>query len=293
MLTQRIARLTDTYPTLRRVLWPAIALRRRLRAGPKPDLKAVLDRLARSLAEDPVLDVPEFQGRFAMAARSRLFRRLVEHGEYEPVLTRRCLELLDPDRDVIDVGANIGFHTVLLSRQLRAGRLLAVEPTANALRRLRRNVELNGVGDKVTVFEGVASNAPGSLEISTVNDAEEFSSLGGIRHPAMAGVPTTLERVAATTIDELTQTLGLAPGFIKIDVEGFEHFVFEGAVHTLETHRPVIVSELSDYLLRRNGASALAIVERLRRFDYDVVDPLHPGEAPGYREFGDIVCVPR
>ena len=292
MFTEKLAALSHGSPRLRQVLMPAIFLCRRLHKFRELNVDRVLDRLAKLLVEDPVLEVDEFQGRFAMSAKSDLFRRIVMYGHYEPKLTRRCLELLNPQRDVIDVGANIGFHSVLLAKYLTSGRLLAIEPTTSALSRLHRNLEMNGVQDKVTVFEGVASNAPGTVEIKTFAGKEEYSSIGVLEHPAIVGTSFLVEHVKASTVDDLVEKYRLAPGFMKVDVEGAEHLVFGGARHTLETHRPVVVSELSDYLLRKNGSSAMAVVQMFESLNYEVVDPLYPSVKPGSRKFGDIVCLP-
>ena len=253
----------------------------------------MLSRLAGMLAEDPVLKVAEFEGVFAVSPKGHLFRRIVEEGSYEPILTRRCLELIDPRRDVIDVGANIGLHTVLLAKHLDRRRLLAIEPTGNALRRLRRNIALNGVDAKVTIFAGVASSAPGWLDIKTVDGLEEYSTLGVMDHPSIVGEPYVTERVEARTLDQLVVEHGLDCGFVKVDVEGAERDVFEGGRHLFTQHRPVVVSELSDTLLRRNGSSAREVVRFFEALDYVVTDPLKPLGKAGARAFGDIICVPK
>lgn len=69
--------------------------------------------------------------------------------------------------------------------------------------------------------------------------------------------------------------------------------VFEGARELLAGHRPVVVSELSDVLLRKNGSSAQEVVRLFEPFDYVVSDPLQPGEPSGFRPFGDIICMPK
>jgi len=253
----------------------------------------VFDRLAELLAEDPVVKVAEFEGTFALSPRGALFRFVAEQGDYEPVLARKCVELLDPHRDAVDVGANIGFYAVLFAKRLDGRRVLAVEPTRNALARLRRNIALNAVESKTIVFEGVASNQSGWLEIKTVSGLEEFSSLGAMDHPSIAGAAFVTERVEARTLDELVADHGLDCGFVKVDVEGVEHTVFEGGRRTLAQQRPVVLSELSDYLLRKNGSSSLEVVRFFEALDYVVVDPLRPGEKPGRRQFGDILCLPR
>jgi FkbM family methyltransferase len=293
MIIEKISGLARRHPVLRRTFAPVQSLRRRWLQKRHVGANHMLARLAEAFAEDPVLYVAEFDGKFAVSARSHLFRRIVESGEYEPVLTCMCLELLDPKRDVIDVGANIGLHTILLARQLAQRRLLAVEPTRNALARLKRNITLNGVDSSVTVFEGVASDAPGWLDIKTIDGLEEYSSLGVIGHPSVAGAQFVTQRVEARTLDQLAAEHGLDCGFMKVDTEGMEHAVFKGARGMLARQRPVVLSELSDVLLRKNGSSALEVVQSFEALDYVVTDPLHPGEAPGSRDFGDIICIPK
>jgi FkbM family methyltransferase len=292
MLMDRLSAMARRHRTLRRTLAPAAALWRRWRQPDNAELNATLDRLAGLLAEDPILHIEEFDGNFALSPTSRLFRRLVEHGEYETLLTRRCIEWIDPARDALDIGANVGFHSVLFAKQLRQGRVLAVEPTRNAQMRLHANLARNGVTSRVTVFEGAAADADGMIEIKTIEGLEEFSSIGAMAHPSIAGRGFSVEQVKTRTIDRLVAKHGLDPGFMKVDVEGFEASVFEGARATIERCRPVVISELSDFLLRRNGSSAQALVRWFEALGYEVLDPLHPGEPAGSRAFGDMLCLP-
>jgi FkbM family methyltransferase len=252
----------------------------------------IFNRLGKLLITDPVLNVVEFGGQFAVAPGGHIFRRIVEHGEYEPTLTAYCRQFLDPERDAIDVGANIGFYTILMARTLPKRRVLAVEPMPNSVARLKRNIFLNGVSSSVIVFEGVASDQPGWVEIKSVAGLEEYSSLGAMEHPSIVGQRTETHRVAALKLDQLVEEHKLDCGFLKVDVEGAEHLVLAGAQHVLARHRPVVMAELSDRLLRKNASSALAIVRMFEGIGYRVSDPLHPTEKPGYREYGDILCVP-
>lgn len=293
MLLNSLSRLVNKHHMLRRALWPALALRRQWLRIDDARSSAFFERLGAMLAEDPVLNVPEFQGRFALSARSALFQRLVQTGEYEPVLTGHCLDMLDLTRDAIDVGANVGFHSVLFASRLKDRRVLAIEPTQQACRRLLRNLSLNDVQERVIVFAGAASDRCGSIDINTIEGLEEFSSVGELVHPAVDGRRTTAEHVETRTVDELVRQYALRPGLLKVDVEGFEHRVFEGARKTLVEHRPVVVSELSDFLLRKNGSSAQEVVEFFQRLGYRVFDPVHEHEVPGHRDFADMICVPQ
>lgn len=293
MLNEKITDIVRANKAIRNATWPArIAVGRYLKWRAKSS-SAAIERLASMLVEDPVLRVAEFDGVFALAPRSHIFRRLVTSGYYEPELTARCRALLDRNRDAVDIGANIGFHSVLFSKHLDRGRVLAVEPTRNALVRLKRNLAMNEAGGKVTIFEGVASDRPGQIEIKTISGLEEYSTIGAMGHPSVGNAEVTTQTVEARPLDELVFEHKLDVGFIKVDVEGAEHLVFKGAQKTLSTCRPVVLSELSDTLLRKNGSSAKAVVEMFEELDYVVTDPHRPGIKPGSVEFGDILCVPR
>lgn len=255
--------------------------------------ESVLDNLSNCVAEDICLDVPEFGGQFYVNPKSALFRRIARDGYYEPELTSLCNQHITPETDVLDIGANIGFHSVLFAGLVGSGRVLAVEPTSSALGRLTRNLARNNATDKVTVHHGAVSDAAGSVEIKVIPGREEFSTLGEMSHQAVAGEQWSVEKVECDTLDALVQRYELAPKFIKVDVEGFEHQVFSGGAHTLSTHRPIILAELSDVMLTKNGSSAAKVIEMLQSANYSVSNANRPSEAPGTSDYGEIICLPR
>jgi FkbM family methyltransferase len=200
------------------------------------------------------------------------------YGEYEPELVQSLKSRIQPDRDAIDVGANIGLFTVLMSGLLAAHRrVLAIEPTPGALYYLHKNLKLNCRAGNVIVFEGVATNIAGEFAINVVPDKEEFSSIAELVHPAVKGKPSKQLRVAGDTIDNLVERFGLQPGFIKIDTEGAEFGVLSGARQTVAKYRPFIVCESwPDELVIAAGGEAGAVTRLLRSYGYDVLD--HAGE---------------
>jgi FkbM family methyltransferase len=279
--------------TARALLHPAILVRRAIAQRFAAERKSMIETLQESLAEDPVVHVREFEGSFLVDRRSHLFARVALDGEYEPVLAAACVANLDPARDAIDVGANVGFYTNLLARHVARRRVLAIEPTANALAKLRHNIERNGIGARTVVCEGIVSDREGTRTLHTVAGKEEYSSLAALAHPSIAGQPFEEQQVRATTIDALVAQHELDPGFIKIDVEGAEHEVLRGAEATLRNARPVVLAELSAELLARNGTSAAAVIALLNELEYRLVDPLNPGAAFVARDYGDVLCIPR
>ncbi|MHA1386038.1 MAG: FkbM family methyltransferase, partial [Candidatus Helarchaeota archaeon] len=196
-------------------------------------------------------------------------------------------------RDVIDVGANIGFYTVLFAKNLEGKKVLAIEPTVNALRRLHKNIQLNKVEKKVVVFEGAASNKVGITEIKFIEGKEEYSTLGEWKHPSISNERYTSKKLKVETIDQLITRYSLDPGFMKIDVEGMEHLVIEGAKKVLENKRPIILSELSNFLLKENDSSSKEVITFIRSYDYDVIDALTPIIPPEEKNSTNILCIPK
>ncbi len=287
---------------LRACVAPLLAKRRQLANPGRLYEVQVWERLHALLSEDPVVRVAEFNGTFQLDARSHVFQRILLEGQYEPELARLCLELAPADRDVIDVGANAGFFSVLLARHLNQCRVLSIEPSGTMASRLRANVERNGVGDIVDIFEGAASDHPGEVTLTGIDGREEYGTIGALAHPAVRNdetATTQAQRIEARTLDSLVSDFALSPGFIKIDVEGAEHLVFRGATDILHTHRPIVLSEMNDGLLRANGSSAKEVLQEIKGAGYRVLNPFvegHPDakiedlETPHMLE--EILCLP-
>jgi FkbM family methyltransferase len=280
--------------TLRAIFQSTAWLRRPLSSRKIRDQEEVVSNLITLMKDDPILDIAEFQGFFCFDVRSHLFKRLILQKYYEPELAKLCVTYINPTKDVIDVGANIGLFSVLFGKIVDDSRkVLSIEPTKNALSRLLKNIEINGVKEKVSVFNGVASDIGGTISIKTIVGKEEYSSIGNALHPVIDSETYVMEQVKSKTVDELVLEHSVEPGFIKVDVEGCEHMVFGGCQETLKKYRPVIISELSDFLLAKNGSSSKKVIQLIEQHGYDIFDPLDPFAIPNSKEFGDIICFPK
>ena len=292
-MNKRFRFFIECSPRIDAALKPWYAFRRGLSAMRRDPHERCFANLTAFLAADPQITVAEFNGVFTVSARSDLFRRLVQYGQYEPQLVESCRALVDAGRDVIDVGANVGFYTVFFAKLIGGSqRVLAIEPTPNALRHLRMNLAANAIADKVEVFDGVALDVNGEIAMKYIENREEYSSVGVMDHPSIKGSILKTIPAQARTVDELVSRHALRPGFVKIDVEGMEHKVIAGMKAAMEVHRPVILCELSDPLLRKNGSNSAEVIALIRSRGYKVYDPLYPEHPAGTRAYGDIMCVP-
>ncbi|MBI4731592.1 MAG: FkbM family methyltransferase [Chloroflexi bacterium] len=216
-----------------------------------------------------VVNIPDLGGRYEIGFHSHILLRVLRKKQYEPELVALAKQYLNPEKDVLDIGANIGLFTAFFAQRLKNSyKVLAIEPTPLAQYYLRRNIERNGVGPTVINFEGLATESPGRCEINVIPGKEEYSSLGEIVHFSTAGQVTQKISVVGETVDNLVERYHLHPGFIKMDTEGAELLVLRGSGKTLREERPVLLMELSDQLLASLDSSSSHVLSLLQENGY-------------------------
>ncbi|MBC7434601.1 MAG: FkbM family methyltransferase [Bdellovibrionales bacterium] len=162
-----------------------------------------------------------------------------EYGELEFDFMRKVIQ---PGRDAVEVGANMGSHTVPLAREVAAHgrRLLAVEPQPVVFQNMCANVALNRLLN-VHTENCACADAPGWLSFDTP-DYTATGNFGGVSMQVPAVARAGVQRVRSVPLDDLLDE-SWSVGFLKIDVEGFEQQVLQGARHTIARDRPVIYLE--------------------------------------------------
>lgn len=189
------------------------------------------------------ITVPELNGHFWIDIRSHLLRRVLINREYEPQVSRLIENSLS--QDFIDVGANVGFYSIHVSKHPSfQGKVVAVEPNPRAYEFLTKNITENNVSDNVISLNYAASSIEEKLVLSAVEGMEEYSTLTGNMHPGTREKSTVEYEVYAKTIDSIVSEHTLSPGLIKIDAEGAELSVLQGAKNTLAQFRPTIICEI-------------------------------------------------
>jgi FkbM family methyltransferase len=167
-------------------------------------------------------------------------------GHFEPKFQRFC-STLPPDAVALDIGANIGVTSIILGHYLPKGRVFALEPGKTIYGLLEQNLKDAGL-DHVTPMNNAVSNQ------SQVLLFLEQSAYGHLVADAAPSSADDAGAVKAYSLDDLVDELKLDRlDFIKIDVEGFEQQVFEGARRTLARFKPVIYFELNSWCQLDHG----------------------------------------
>jgi FkbM family methyltransferase len=283
----------NRHPKMRSALAGPRALRRSWHNWREEPVTAVLNRISETVKGNIIFEVREFDGVFCINPRSHLLNRVLRYGYYEPAVAQLFAAHVRPDADIVDVGANVGFFTVSGAKKLTTGRLLAAEPTTEAHNRLRENVARNGVAEKVILFKGMVGSVQGQAEIHFVPGLEEYSSMKNPEHFATTNQEIQKESVPIDTLDHLVNLHGLRPALMKVDAEGAEYSVFQGAHEVLMKHRPVVFSEIWRERTTADGHSGQELVEMFERIDYVVKDPNDPQAIPGSKMVGEIICIPK
>ena len=193
-------------------------------------------------------------------------------GTAEPRLQSALTSELRPGATFFDIGANVGFMTLIAARLVGpSGRVLAFEPVPANAAAIRENVALNGI-DWVEVHETAIARSTGNASL-IISDVSAFSRLATVNVPT--GARESIE-VPVTSIDEFLAGGGHpAPDVVKIDVEGAELEVIEGMRRTLAEHHPVLLCEVHDLYAEYVGLMSSLAYETVN-LDADV-----PGEEGG------------
>jgi FkbM family methyltransferase len=176
-------------------------------------------------------------------------------GSFEPRTVGTYAGLVKSGDVVLDIGANIGAHTLPLARLVGpTGRVVAFEPTAFAFQKLLENTALNpDLAPRISASQLMLVAERSGGVPPTLFSSWPLSADQGL-HPKHKGRSMTTEGASAVTLDDAVRELNLkAVNFIKIDVDGHELPVLRGGARTIEQFRPPILIELSPYVHAEEG----------------------------------------
>lgn len=159
---------------------------------------------------------------------------------YEKDDSEMIFRMIHPGSHIIDIGANIGWYTIHMASMLEKGSIQCFEPVPETHRKLKANIELNKL-QNITINNIALSEKKQTLTFYFDPKQSGSSSSQNITENA------DIEKLEleSITFDEYADSRQIAQiDFVKCDVEGAELFVFQGAVKTLEKHKPVVFTEL-------------------------------------------------
>jgi FkbM family methyltransferase len=195
---------------------------------------------------------------------------IARSGQYEPHVTAVLRQLLKPDMIFLDIGANIGYFTLLAASIVgENGRVLSFEPVPANIQLLQQSIAAN-------TFHNITLYPRAVLETSQ----EIALEIGGKNSNSRVVNPDSdeLERPLATAV-VLDEVLNHLPRLdvVKMDIEGAEPRALQGMTRLVQKHRPTLITEFSPDLIQlTSGVNPLTFLQQLTKLDYDLFNLL-PG----------------
>lgn len=200
---------------------------------------------------------------------------LMLEGYWEMWVTAAMMQHIRPGSTVIDIGANLGYYTLLMADLTGAeGRCLSFEPNPVMASLVDKNIRVNGVAPFTTLYKCAlgAEEGVAAMEIDPIQPG------GGHVIPYEEG--SSANPIQIRRLDQIPGALDA--DFIKMDVEGFEHDVWQGMTAILDSGRPLTI--FMEFTVSR-FADAQGFLDEIiaAGFSLEVIDH-HHGILPFTRE---------
>jgi FkbM family methyltransferase len=181
-------------------------------------------------------------------------------GEFDPEEeTAVFLPLLREGMTVLDIGANVGFFSLLIAQRVgKTGRVYAFEPVPSIFARLKENIALNGFENIVPVQIAISSSS------GRANMAVYHGSSSLFRRVSGEVVEVPIER-----LDDFVEGEGIERvDAIKLDVEGAELHVIRGADKTIRRFKPIMMVEINPDTLKAAGTTPQELFDAIVSYGY-------------------------
>ena len=192
-----------------------------------------------------------------------IYRSALANGSHEPHFDQIVEQLVGDDAVVLDVGANIGTHSIRLSRKVCRGTVHAFEPQSLVFSILQKNLQLHRCDNVRPYRFAVAELDNAVLAMEPFSFSAKAINNGGLRVDRRGGgagdlvLSQRLDSFAFPRVD-----------FIKMDIQGSEVDALRGAVDLLRRTRPVLYVEIEEVHLKALGSSSKELIEMLFGMGY-------------------------
>ena len=189
---------------------------------------------------------------YEIHSESSIDYQIAKNGIYDRYVGDKLKEHIKSDGTILDIGANVGGLSLPFAKKyVPLGKVYAFEPNMNVINQLKKNIEINGLKNIIIVPVALQEN-PSIQEINF--NIRQQNEEGRINN----GISTIQENpffnlkkqnVKCTTVDKFVDDEKIQKiEFIKIDVEGSEYRVLEGASNTIQRDLPIVVYEFSNII---------------------------------------------
>lgn len=212
-----------------------------------------------------ITQISSARGQFYVAEQDYIARVIMETGAWEPHLYAFAALILDDGSNIIDLGANFGYHTVGMARMVPNGSVFAFEPQSLFFSQLQLNILTNALRN-VVPFKLAVSDQPWTL--IEMDPLEATMNADGGVNLGNTGIGAGGDFAFTARLDDLPFP---KIAFLKIDIQGAELSALIGMRNLILRDRPVFFIEIEEHHLQCFGTSSKALIDHLLALDYSLV----------------------
>jgi FkbM family methyltransferase len=206
---------------------------------------------------------------------------MLNFDDYEKEETNMIHKLVRNGDTILDIGANIGWHSLNLALAKRDCQIHAFEPIPTTFSYLVRNIELNAISN-ISIHNFGFSDKQGEFDFYYYPEGSGNASLANLSgRDSVIKIPCKL-----STVDDYVQQVNLKVDFIKCDVEGAELFVFKGGAEMIKRDKPIVFSEILRKWSANFNYDANAIFQLFFDFGYSAYT-INRGMLKPFREMDE------
>lgn len=191
-------------------------------------------------------------------------------GNYEPAVTHAILNYCRPGWTGMDVGAHLGYFSMLIAQTMSAtGRCVVFEPHTGNANRIQQVIDKNNLQN--LLLERIALGERSGVSLFAMHDNASMGRLDHLVPVADREVFSTFGEIEVTSLDDyMDRELLEKVNFIKVDIEGAEWDFIRGAIRTIEKHHPILLVEIHQFAPVEQHARPF--IQELQNLGYDVLD---------------------
>lgn len=197
---------------------------------------------------------------------------LLVFGVYERYETRLFKKITKPGMTVVDIGANYGYYTLIAAKLVgNDGRVYAFEPELGNYDILVKNIEMNGYAN-VTPIRKAVSNKQGKVRLYVGKDSTGIHSFSEANVYMSSKIEANFVEVETVTLDDffVNAIKNTKVDLIKIDAQGAEGLIIEGAGKILGDNNLKIFMEFDLYMLRNLETEPTELLHKLENYGFKI-----------------------
>lgn len=173
--------------------------------------------------------------------------------------------------DIIDIGSNIGVHTLNFAKKFSTSKVYSIEPTNFAFNKLKKNIFLNPYLKNIC-FHQIFLSSEGYKKKKVYSSWNLKNNENEI-HKKHMGMLKSTSNSKLMSLDNFIKKMKInRKTLIKCDVDGNELFVFKSGKNYFKDFKPLIIMELAPYLYKENGYEPEELINYLLSFKYKFYD---------------------